>query len=66
MLFSKKKGKQHLNMHGNLVLTKNVQLVGVTVPSAMPHLIQGGGHAYVRKGSKIAATLTALNFIWGK
>lgn len=66
MLFTKQKGKQHLNMHGDLVLTKNEKLVTVTVPSAMPHLIQGGGHAYVRKGSRIAATLTALQFIWGK
>jgi len=64
MLFTKVKGKQHLNMQGDLVLTKNKKLVTVTVPSAMPELIQGGDHAYVRKGSKIAATITALNFIW--
>lgn len=53
-------------MHGNLVLTKNEQLVATSAPSAMPALIQGGVHAYVRKGGKIAATITALNFIWSK
>lgn len=66
MFFSKVKGKQVLNMQGNLVLTKNEKLVAVTVPSAMPARIQGGDHAYVRKGGRIAATLTALNFIWSK
>ena len=66
MFFTKHKGKQHLNMHGNLVLTKNEQLVATSAPSAMPALIQGGVHAYVRKGGKIAATITALNFIWSK
>ena len=66
MLFSKHKGKQHLNMHGNLVLTKNEKLVTVTAPSAMPALIQGGDHAYIRKGNRLRATITALNFIWSK
>ena len=66
MVFKKVKGKQHLNVHGNLVLTKNAQLVTVTVPSAMPAVIQGGEHAFVRKGNRLRATLTALNFIWSK
>ena len=66
MLFTKVKGKQYLDMSGNLVLTKNEQLVAVTAPSAMPKGIQGGEHAFVRKGSRLRATLTALNFIWSK
>lgn len=65
MLFKKNKKKQVLLMDGNLVLSKNKQLVTTSVPSAMPHLIQGGDHAFVRKGSRIRATLTALFFIWG-
>ena len=66
MLFTKHKGKQHLLMHGNLVLTKNAALISAKAPSHMPAMIQGGDHAFVRKGGRIRATITALNFIWSK
>lgn len=66
MHFYKKKGKQHISTTGDLIMTKNETLVSCSSKSALPVLINGGDCAYVRKGNRIRATITALTFIWSK
>jgi len=70
MHFHKKKGKQILNLQGDLILTKRDDLVTSVAPSAAPNRVQC---AYYVKGlakmgfaGKLRATGRAISFIWSK
>lgn len=66
MHFYKKKGRVNLDLKGNLVLTKNEKLVTCASKSALPYRIHGGHKAIVKRGGRVRATISALNFIWSK
>lgn len=70
MHFHRHKGKQILNLQGNLILSKNDDLVSCVSPSAAPNRVQC---AYYVKGlakagfmAKLRATGRAIAFIWSK
>jgi hypothetical protein len=70
MLFSKEKGKQTLDLKGNLILSKNDNLVEATSKSAAPAYTSKNPH-YIMLGklgrrSKFLASIIAIKFIWGK
>ena len=70
MYFFKKKGKQYLDLTGNLILSKNKDLILYTAKSAIPHAVYNA--KYLLKVnqyniiSKIKTTLIAIRFIWFK
>ena len=69
MYFYKDKGKQVLDMRGDLVITHNDSLVKARVKSAAPSGVQNAkyivvaGMGFVRK---LKATFAAIGFIWGE
>lgn len=63
MRFYKRKGKQHLDMTGDLVLTRNKDLCSCSSRSAMPHSVKGGYLLDVSK-HRLTATWLAVRFIW--
>ena len=65
MHFYKEKKQTHLDMSGELLLTRNEKPVTCNVRSAVPKTIKGGTVLHVAKGCRIRATLSALKFIWG-
>lgn len=65
MYFFKKKGKQYLNLTGNLILSHNDILVKARLKSAGPSGILYP--KYIMLGNhRIKATFAVLRFIWGK
>ena len=70
MYFFLKKGKQYLDLTGNLILSHNDKLVKARVTSAAPTKVLNARYV-INSGKlnfrgKLKATLIALNFIWGK
>jgi hypothetical protein len=69
MYFFFKKGKQHLDLRGDLVLSHNNALVKARVKSAAPRIVQNATYVLNigRLGwyRKIKATGAAIRFIWG-
>lgn len=62
------KGKSHLDLTGNLILSKNNQLITAAAISAAPKVHKA---RYCMLGSltrwqKVRATFMVLAFIWGK
>lgn len=65
MYFFKKKGKQYLDLTGNLILSHNNILIKARVTSAAPNGVLYP--KYIMLGShRIKATIAVLRFIWGK
>jgi len=70
MYFYKSKGKQVLDMRGDLVLTHNDDLVRSISHSAAPRRVTNA--TYIKSvvklsfAKKIKATVVAARFIWGK
>lgn len=65
MYFFKKKGKQYLDLTGNLILSHNDDLVKTRLKSAAPHKIFNATFI-VLGNKKLKSTITVLRFIWGK
>lgn len=69
MYFFKAKGRQVLDLRGNLILTFNPDLVRARVSSAAPRAVRNA--TYVALGARPGfrarwrATAEALRFIWG-
>lgn len=70
MYFHKKKGKQILDLRGDLILTHNDKLVKCRVKSAAPSAVRNAKYipdiatmGFIRK---VKATLHAIRFIWGE
>lgn len=69
MYFFKKKGKQYLDLTGDLILTCNDRLVKARSTSAAPTKILNASYitnADLNIRGKLKATSLALRFIWGK
>ena len=70
MYFYLKKGKQVLDLRGDLVLTHNDALVKGRVKSAAPTAVQNARyiHGIADMGffRKLRATKAAIGFIWGR
>lgn len=69
MYFKKEGGKQILDLKGDLVLTKNNNLVIGRVKSAAPAAVRNGKYILLNKLGffrKIQATLQVINFIWSR
>lgn len=70
MYFYKEKGKQILDLRGDLVLTHNDGLVKGRVKSAAPSSVKNAKYIQdiARMGffRKVRATLHVIGFIWGK
>lgn len=68
MYFYKSKGKQVLDMRGDLVLTHNSDLVKGRVKSAAPagvhHATYAAGMPTLDTRAKLKVTWMALRFIW--
>ena len=70
MYFFKKQGKQYLDLTGNLILSKNDQLIKTRSTSAAPHKALNG--TYICNAGdlnfigKLKATVLAMRFIWGQ
>jgi len=70
MYFFRKKGKQYLDLRGDLVITHNDALVKARSKSAGPVGVRNV--KYIRDinnlgfFSKIKATFSVIGFIWGK
>lgn len=70
MYFFFSKGKQYLDLTGNLILSHNDRLIKVRSKSAGPYkalngkFIVNAGDLNIR--GKLKATILALRFIWGK
>ena len=69
MYFYKNKGKQVLDLTGNLILTHNDQLIKARVTSAGPSRVRNAKFVdNIAGGSlkrKIKATFSVIAFIWG-
>jgi len=68
MHYFKKKGKTQLDARGNLILSKNAQLVTTTSSSAGPTEVGNANFVMLRgRGfmGKVRASTIALNWIWG-
>ena len=70
MYFFQKRGKQHLDLRGNLILSHNDALVKARVKSSAPRYVNNAKYildinkmGFIRK---IRATFAAISFIWGK
>ena len=69
MYFYKNKGKQVLDLRGNIILTHNSALVKGRVKSAAPAGVHNAKYILLAELSfrrKVEATLHAIRFIWGK
>lgn len=66
MYFFKTKGKQHLDLRGDLILTHNAQLVRTRARSNAPRYVQNAKYITSVGRYKIRATWAAAKFIWGK
>ena len=65
MYFFKKRGKQYLDLTGNLILSHNDNIVKARSKSAGPSSIFND--KYIILGDhRIKATIATLRFIWGK
>ena len=67
MYFFKRKGRQVLDLRGNLILTHNPALVRTRVTSAAPTVVQNVRYISIlglNLRGKIAASRAALAFIW--
>lgn len=69
MYFYKEKGKQVLDLRGDLILTHNDVLVKGRVKSAAPASVRNAkrieGIANMGLVPKVKATFAAIRFIWG-
>lgn len=68
MHFYKERGKPQLDAKGNLILSKNRQIVTTTRSSAGPTQMQNARYIMIRElgfRGKLAATLAAISWIWG-
>ena len=67
MHFYMEKGKQRLDLTGNLILTVNENLVAIRSSSAGPRIVEKPHYLRLRgakfKG-KMLASIIALKFIW--
>ena len=69
MYFTKENGNQILDMAGDLVLTKNNNLVIARVKSAAPKAVRNAKHILLNELSffrKVQATLQVARFIWSR
>ena len=69
MIFYKKHGKPQLDASGNLILSKNDELVATTSSSAGPRNLENANYVMLRPLGflgKIRASTIALNWIWGE
>lgn len=69
MYFFKNKGKQYLDLTGNLILSHNDRLVKARVKSAAPVKVLSAKYVLISTlniKNKIIATWMVLIFIWGK
>lgn len=70
MYFYKEKGRQVLDLRGDLILTHNDGLVKGRVKSAAPSAVRNAKYIQdiARMGfwRKVRATLHVIGFIWGK
>ena len=70
MYFYKRGGKQHLDLQGTLVLTHNAEIVATRSKSAGPTAVYNARYveniAARSRRDKLAASMAALRFIWGK
>lgn len=67
MYFHYKAGKRYLDLKGNLILSKNENLIEAKAKSAAPYT-KNGQYVLLKKlgfRQKIYATFIALKFIWG-
>jgi hypothetical protein len=69
MYFYKSKGKQVLDLTGNLILTHNDRLIKARVTSAGPSRVRNASFVDNIAGAglkrKIKATISVIAFIWG-
>lgn len=69
MYFYKQKGKQVLDLRGDLILTHNDNLVTGRIKSAAPAAVRNGKYITAIPGmklrDKLRATKAAIGFIWG-
>ena len=68
MYFFKQKGRQILDLRGNLILTHNKNLVTGRIKSAVPASVRNAKYISVASFGiyrKIKATFHAIGFIWG-
>lgn len=69
MYFHIRKGKQYLDLRGNLILSHNDRLVKTRVKSAGPRQVRHGRYAVNLAAAgfrnRFRASLLALGFIWG-
>jgi len=66
MRFFYKKGRRYLDLRGNLILSKNDNLIEAPAKSAAPYT-KNGTYVMIKKLSfrqKITATYIAIAFIW--
>lgn len=66
MYFFKTKGKQHLDLRGNLILSHNAKLVRTRAKSNAPRYVQNARYITSVGSHKIRSSWAALKFIWGK
>jgi hypothetical protein len=70
MFFFKKKGKQFLDMTGNLILSHNDKLIKASSKSAMPYAAYNSKNitnlSKLSFKEKLYVTVAAIRFIWGK
>lgn len=69
MYFFKLKGKQFLDLRGDLVLSHNKDLVVARVGTAAPRYVKNAksitGISGLKPLRKLRATFAAIRFIWG-
>jgi len=69
MYFHTTKGKQHLNLKGDLILTHNPSVVMARNKSAAPRYVRNGKYiqaiATMGAWGRLKATMHAIRFIWG-
>lgn len=70
MYFYRSKGKQVLDLRGDLVLTHNTDLILARSKSAAPSAVHNGryvvGATHLTPWQKLRATVIAVRFIWGE
>lgn len=67
MYFYKRKGKQHLDLKGNLILSTNDDLIAIRTSSAGPRDAENAHYCLIRgatKRQKIRALWACVKFIW--
>jgi hypothetical protein len=68
MHFYKTKGKPQLDASGNMILSKNDQLVTTTSASAGPRALQNARYIMLKPlgfRGRCVASVAALSYIWG-